>query len=179
MVASLAEALTVRALRAYAGPAFARGEAYWQEGRVIACEVEGDAVTGVVEGSARYEVRIALHARALVATCTCPVVANLCKHGVALGLAYLARAEAAPTPATTAGFATRAELEAWCAAHEATHALWLPADILLPRLPPEPAQRYGMRYVLGRLALRDVAARDAASRVIGVRALEAPVVEAA
>src|SRR5258706_7900320 len=51
--------------------------------------------------------------------------------------------------------------------------------MLYATLPAEQAQRYGMRYVLGRLALRDVGSRDSVGRLIGVRALEAPVAEAA
>src|SRR5262249_8422841 len=59
-------------------------------------------------------------------------------------------------PASDANsFATRAELEAWAEAHQVTHALWLSAEILYPQLPAQEAQRYGLRYVLGRLALRD------------------------
>jgi hypothetical protein len=177
--AALVDVLTVRALRALAGLAFARGEEYWQDGHVVAFTVDGEAIEGVVEGGERYAVRIELAGHQLVATCSCPVVADLCKHGVALGLAYLARAAEVPSPGDGVGFASRGELEAWVAANEVAYALWLPADVILNKLPAEPAQRYGMRYVLGRLALRDVAARDSASRVIGVRALEAPVVAAA
>jgi superfamily II DNA or RNA helicase len=85
-------------------------------------------------------------------------------------------------PSAAAGansFATRAELEAWANEHQVTHALWLSAEALYPRLPAAEAQRYGLRYVLGRLTLRDVGSRDGVGRLIGVRALEAPVAEAA
>ncbi|HEX4420837.1 MAG TPA: DEAD/DEAH box helicase [Kofleriaceae bacterium] len=190
----LAEVVTVDALMRLAGPAvFARGVAYWEDEHVLACDVAGQEVAGAVKGSMRYLVRLASVGGALVAQCTCPVDAPVCKHAVALGLAYLARQGRVERGAGVAGlgggggaasklavgFARRAELEAWAAEHLVTHALWMPADVVLPRLPPELAQRYGMRYVLGRLALRDVASLDSASRLIGVKALEAPVVEAA
>ena len=76
-------------------------------------------------------------------------------------------------------FATRAELEAWAEAHQVTHALSLSAEILLPQLPAQEAQRYGLRYVLGRLALRDIGSREGVARMIAVRALEGLIAEAA
>jgi len=97
----LAEVITVDALKRIAGPAvFERGVAYWQDEHVLAywqdehvlaCDVAGQEVASVVKGSMRYLVRLANVGGALVAQCTCPVEAPLCKHAVALGLAYLAR----------------------------------------------------------------------------------------
>src|SRR5262249_40907051 len=145
-------------------------------------------------GGDRYHVRLTIGVRGLDASCTCPVGATVCKHAVALALAFVAKqTKPAPLQATlplplpratvtaeTAGFAargplpeadggdggqqasaadtksfaTRVELEAWAEAHQVTHALWLSAEILYPQLPAQEAQRYGLRYVLGRLALR-------------------------
>ena len=47
---SLPTLLTAENLRATAGNAFARGEAYWREGRVLSCVLENDALAGLVEG---------------------------------------------------------------------------------------------------------------------------------
>src|SRR5262249_25791851 len=121
--------------------------------------------------------------------CTCPVGLPMCKHAVALGLAVLANqpdagardgaveTRDASAPGST-GFATRGELEAWAAEHGVTHALWVSAEALYAGLAAEEAQRYGLRYVLARLALRDVGSRDGVRRWIGVRALEEPIAAA-
>ncbi len=183
----MTEVLTVRALRVLAGSAFARGEAYWREGRVESYAVNHGALDGVVVGTERYQAQLTTSNGVLIARCTCPVGISMCKHAVALGLAYLDRpgAGAASGPVTprAAGpitsFATRQELDAWAATHEVRHALWLSAEVLYPQLPPEPAQRYGLRYVLGRLALRDVGSRESVARHVGVRGLEAPIAEVA
>jgi superfamily II DNA or RNA helicase len=204
----LTDVLSVRRLRMIAGPAFARGEVYWRSGHVESLEMSEGAVDAVVIGGERYQVRLSNEGGTLIASCTCPVGRPMCKHAVAAGLAFLASQTttslpglteqttasgglAAPsgvtlqvtppgvTPQVTApGFATRAELEAWAARHEVTHALWLSAEVLVPRLPAEDCQRYGLRYVLARVALRDVGSRDSVRRLIGVRALEAAVMEA-
>ncbi len=183
----LDEVLTERALRSFAGAAvFERGQRYARDGHVAKCEASGAVLDAIVAGTARYAVRLQVDLDdGLSASCSCPVGESFCKHAVAAGLAYLARRVepiAQPEPVarpSSSGFARRTELEAWVAEHEVAHALWMPADVLVARLPPEPAQRYGMKYVLGRLALRDVASADSAARMIGVKALEAPVVEAA
>jgi superfamily II DNA or RNA helicase len=182
----LASVLTASQLRSLAdGLSYLRGATYWQEGRVESYTVVDDAVDGVVQGGDRYHVRLSTDSGMLTASCTCPV-GVFCKHAVAVGLAYLANqrvpgaAGASPVPPAAApSFATRVALESWADEHEVTHALWLAGDVLLPRLPPMESQRYGMRYVLGRLALRDIGSREGVSRLIGVRALEAPVAEAA
>ena len=174
--------LTIRTLRLLAGSAFARGEAYHRDGRVESYRVDGDTVDGVVLGGERYITRLSAGQGVLHTRCTCPVGLVMCKHAVAVGLAYLeqpATADAPPPPDAAPSFATRAELEAWAGEHQVRHALWLSADRLHGKLPPEPTQRYGLRYVLGRLALRDVASRDSVNRHVGVRALEAPIAEAA
>jgi len=228
VVSPLDNVLTLRHLRAVAGALFERGEWYWRDGRVESFAIAGDGVDGVVTGSDRYHVRLSVNAGLLLANCTCLARYDVCKHAVAVGLAFLnkqtrpaplqatqprlnAKATAEPgsfvarlpapehdtvrmdavgmdevgagsvepEAADTGSFATRAELEAWAEEHQVTHALWLSADRLLPRLPADDAQRYGLRYVLGRLTLRDAGSRDSVSRLIGVRALEAPVAQAA
>ena len=187
MAAKLEQVLTEEVLRSLASAAtFERGKRYWRDGHVKQCVHSDSELIATVDGSQRYVVRITVDIDdGLRAACSCPVGDGLCKHVVAAGLTFLALPrpglDKAPAPAQPGkhGFARRAELEAWAAKHEVTHALWMPADVLASRLPPEPALRYGMKYVLGRLALRDVASTDSASRMIGVKALEAPVVEAA
>src|SRR6185503_2562968 len=198
-----ADALTVRHLRGMAGAAFARGEAYWREGHVVSIAVSEDAIDGVVVGGERYHVRLSVGSGFLSASCTCPVGSLMCKHAVAVGLAYL-HEEAMPRaqpmlPMTHGqstknglgpgerggastdenGFAARKDLEAWAAEHQVKHALWVSAESLIPRLPAEDVQRYGLRYLLGRLAVRDVGSRDSVRRLIGVRTLEGPIAEAA
>ena len=85
----LADVLTVSRLRAGAGSAYARGEAYWHEGHVLSYAIAGGALDGVVVGEGSYHVRLENDAGALAASCTCPASASVCKHAVALGLAYL------------------------------------------------------------------------------------------
>ena len=183
VASAMTEVLTMRVLRVLAGPAFARGEAYWREGRVESFTASAGAVEGVVVGTERYQAQLTTGTGLLISRCTCPVGLGMCKHAVALGLAYLEqpgeRAVIRPANAALTSFATRAELEAWAAEHGVRHALWLSAEVLYPKLPPEPAQRYGLRYVLARLALRDVGSRESVGRHVGVRALEAPIAEAA
>ncbi|HEU4731151.1 MAG TPA: DEAD/DEAH box helicase [Kofleriaceae bacterium] len=180
MAPTLARMLTLGHLRDRAGGlVFARGESYWRQGRVESCVNEGEVLEGVVVGSERYRVRLTVDPGGAAARCTCPVGESFCKHAVAMGLAYLVkRAAEEPRASGERGFATRAEVEAWAAEHQVKHVLPLVADLLVPRL-PAPAQRHGMRHVLARVTLRDVAARDSAARLIGMPALEAPIVEAA
>lgn len=200
MSGSLSELLTLRSLRALAGSAFARGDSYWREGRVVSYTVDGAAVHGVVLGGDSYRVRLSVDtpereaagagrdpgagrgAGALIADCTCPASAAVCKHAVALGLAFLDRQAAAPIAGVAAGpasFATRKELEAWVEHHRVQHVLWQSADAVCVRLPLEDVQRFGLRHVLARMAIRDIASRDGVSRFVGVRSLEAPIAEAA
>ncbi|QIZ78596.1 DEAD/DEAH box helicase [Ferrimonas lipolytica] len=71
---------------------FARGEALFERGKVIYCEVEqeGRRVFGEVAGtySRDYEVTVAFSKTGLTSECSCPV-ANRCKHAAALLLAAL------------------------------------------------------------------------------------------
>ncbi|HET7505072.1 MAG TPA: SWIM zinc finger family protein, partial [Kofleriaceae bacterium] len=186
MTFSLASVLTTNHLRTRAGGlVFARGEDYWLNGRVEACAASGEALEGVVIGGARYRVQLAVDTGNAVARCTCPVGDSFCKHAVALGLAYLTRqaprmmSDGAAGGFRERGFATRAELDAWAAEHQIHHALNVVGDMLVARLPPAEVQRYGLRYLLERLPLRDLASRDVVSQVLGVRPLEGPVAAAA
>ena len=190
----LAEVLTVHDLRDRAGPSFARGEAYWRDGRVLSFVIGDATVAGVVRGGDKYQVRLSVTGGELVADCTCPGSAVVCKHAVALGLAYLAdprladpraMAGAAPAgerPAPSAaanGFATRKELEAWAEDHQVRHALWLSAEVLVPWLPPAEAARYGLGHVLARLTIRDAGSREGVRRFVGLPGLEGPIAVAA
>ncbi|MCX5742752.1 MAG: SWIM zinc finger family protein, partial [Proteobacteria bacterium] len=183
--------ITGEQLRAIAGYAFARGKAYLEEGRVLECTGEGDVIEGRVEGEEIYAVHVEVTPRALVAHCTCPVGGTLCKHAVALVLCHLERtagAHLARTPLARSewsksnadAFTTRADLEAWAMAQQVPHVLDVAADTLCEELPAELVARYGLKYVLGRLALRDVGSRDGAARYLNARGgVEALVAEAA
>jgi superfamily II DNA or RNA helicase len=162
---SLQAALTADGLRRLAGFAFARGDAYWRQGRVVEMKVDDDTLDGVVEGSERYHVRMAAGPRGgITASCTCPVGAPMCKHAVALGLAFLAGSPqpAAPAPSKDV-FATRAELDAFVEAHDVHHAARLCAILL--DVPDR-----GMRYMLGRASLRDLGSIAEARRLVGAAA---------
>jgi superfamily II DNA or RNA helicase len=181
--------LTAENLRATAGSAFARGEAYWREGRVLSCVLEDDALDGLVEGTAKYRVRVTAASGALVAECTCPVREAVCKHAVALGLSFLAWRGAIPAGsevAVAAGaregpFATRGELERWAEEHQVRHALMVSVEALFADLPINEAQRQGLRHALSGLAVRDVGSREGALRYAGARGrgLETALTEAA
>jgi superfamily II DNA or RNA helicase len=202
----LVEILTVRELRELAGGSFARGDAYWRDGRVLGYTSEADSIEGLVQGGQRYRVRLAVLSGVVVANCTCPVDTDLCKHAVALGLAVIAArtsrsavelAIAQPElprltvvrpelgmdggarGAGAVGFATRKELEAWVVEHGVSHVLWQSAEALVPRLPPAEAQRYGLRHVLARMTIRDIGSREGARQFVGVHGLEVPIAEAA
>jgi superfamily II DNA or RNA helicase/uncharacterized Zn finger protein len=181
--------LTSENLRAAAGSAFARGETYWREGRVLSCVLGQDGLEGLVKGTEEYRVRISALQGALVSQCTCPVREAVCKHAVALSLSFLAQRGAAPRPTEEEGasssagglFATRAELDGWAEAHHVKYALAVSAVTLLQELAIHEAQRNGLRHVLGGLALRDVGSKEGAFRHVGARGrgLETALAEAA
>ena len=87
----LASLLTTERLRALSGFAFERGQQYWREGRVLACALDEGTLDGIVTGGITYHVRVVARGGDLAASCTCPVKIDMCKHAVALALAYLAR----------------------------------------------------------------------------------------
>jgi len=185
--------ITGAQLRAIAGYAFARGKAYLEEGRVLECNVADDTtIDGRVEGETVYLVRVVAAPGFLVGECTCPVGGPMCKHAVALVLYHLERTAGQPTLARTPlarsewsksnadAFTTRQDLEAWAKTNNVPHVLDVAADVLCDELPTELVARYGLKYVLGRLALRDVASRDGSARYLNARGgVEALVAEAA
>ncbi|QRN97319.1 DEAD/DEAH box helicase [Archangium violaceum] len=186
---SLPALLTAENLRATAGNAFARGEAYWREGRVLSCVLENDALEGLVSGTQQYRVRVSAPRGSIVAHCTCPAWDGVCKHAVALGLSFLAQRGQVPEtpdpldemPSGEGPFSTRKDLEHWAEAHHVQYALSVSAEVLLPDLPINEPQRNGLRYALNGLALRDVGSREGALRHGGARGrgLETAIPEAA
>ncbi len=180
---SLPTLLTPENLRATAGSAFARGEAYWREGRVLSCALENDALDGLVMGTEKYRVRVTAPGGTLVSQCTCPVREAVCKHAVALSLSFLAPPPSGVVAAASheGPFATRSDLERWAEEHQVRHALTLSAEVLFSDLPINEAQRNGLRYALNGLAVRDVGSREGALRHAGARGrgLETALTEAA
>jgi uncharacterized Zn finger protein len=77
---------------------FERGEEYFRTGQVQEVVESPDGVAGTVLGTHLYAVRLWATGRRLKHTCTCPVGedGDFCKHGVALGLAWLERPRARP-----------------------------------------------------------------------------------
>ena len=108
-------------LRDWAGEAvFKRGQDYELRGRVreLAATAEGELVAWV-QGSERYATRVFLHADQFVSDCTCPY-GSICKHAVAVALAYLARSEQAqPLPVVPASDQRLVLLERQAAAAKA------------------------------------------------------------
>ncbi|ADO73111.1 DEAD/DEAH box helicase [Stigmatella aurantiaca] len=176
----LSTLLTSENLRASAGNAFERGEAYWREGRVRSCILEKDALDGLVVGTSEYRVRVTASDGMLVSNCTCPVRQAVCKHAVALSLSFLAQQGAVAGP-SEGPFSARDALERWAEEHHVRHALAVSASVLISDLAIHEAQRNGLRHVLGGLALRDVGSREGAFRHVGARGrgLETALTEAA
>jgi len=150
---SLESELTASNLRAIAGYAFPRGEAYFRAGKVETVTVLGDGIEGVVIGSERYEVRVSIANGRLVSSCTCPVGVT-CKHAVALVLAFLDRERPSRVTAPPGLIETREELVAWAKQRGVEHALGLAAELLLGRL----SGAYVNPHGLYGLALRDTGA---------------------
>jgi superfamily II DNA or RNA helicase len=174
--------LTQASLRAQTGAAFARGEQYWREGRVIDFKVLPDWFEGQVLGTRRYHVRVAIVGRTIRGDCNCPVDDGVCKHAVAITLEYLhqraqqaeAAASAAPSsisssissasPATIDPspqyFALDADVSRYVAAHDISYFLEVSADRLLAELTAAPNAAMvwrHYRYVLVNLGLREIA----------------------
>ena len=85
--------LTREELRRLAGPrSYERGESYFEGGRVRSLAEEKGTVTATVRGTRKYRVRLTLAGGGLTHACSCPIGADgaLCKHGVAVGLEWLA-----------------------------------------------------------------------------------------
>ncbi len=177
---SVESLLTTKRLRQMAGYAFARGDSYWREGRVISCVRDGDTLDGVVAGGERYHVRMSVEYGGLSAQCTCPVVDSMCKHAVALGLSYLAQRELVTPEAVVAPtFATRAEMTAYANEHRVQFALDLSAEVLWPVLALSAGQDQWIRSSLSRLSVRDIGSRDGAFRFVASRGLDVELAQAA
>jgi uncharacterized Zn finger protein len=85
--------ITRNALQNLASAAvFARGEAYYEEGRVGPLREAGRKISARVDGSETYHVELRDEGEYLGYDCDCPNAADgyFCKHGVAVGLAWLA-----------------------------------------------------------------------------------------
>ena len=170
----LATLLTTERLRALSGYAFERGQQYWREGRVLACALDEGTLDGIVTGGIAYHVRVAARGGDIAASCTCPVKMDMCKHAVALSLAYLARrTDSGRLERTHAGFATRGDLDAWVAEQRVGHAMHLSAErVYLRMVTGDPRFQDWLRHALARLCMRDVASREAAVRHVGPRGAE-------
>jgi superfamily II DNA or RNA helicase len=172
---SLASALTPGRLQDLAAWGYERGVRYFRDGAVASWKLEGDLLEGVVIGHEEYKARLFTRGKGLGYECSCPVGdrGQMCKHVVALGLAFLAGEAPAPKPAG-AVFATRAQLEAFAREHQVEHELRLSAEILLFDLGGDA----GARWVLGRLSLLQVGSLDGAQRYLGARRLAQTAAEA-
>ena len=140
MTAPLAPYLTPEHLREVAGPAvYARAQQYVEEGRVRLRPGPKGTLQGEVDGSRAYTVALEVGPAGLLSTCDCPWARahGPCKHGVALGLAFLA-AGAAPTtgerPSADAHPRGPEATEAWVDLHQVGHARHLALRALLPHL---------------------------------------------
>lgn len=110
-----------RLLRRMAGArAFGRGEDYFSGGHVGAVIEQDGAIAAKVQGTRPYRVKLRRDGDALDYSCTCPVGQDgaFCKHGVAVGLAWLeAGASTASAKAKTPPRVTlddvRVQLSTW------------------------------------------------------------------
>ncbi|MFI9010137.1 SWIM zinc finger domain-containing protein [Actinosynnema sp. NPDC053489] len=90
-----------RTLRELADPkSFERGREYFAEGRVRRIGVDGTTVTGTVDGSRTYRVRLEVTRRGLDGRCSCPWGQEgfFCKHCVATALVWLGQGGRATPP---------------------------------------------------------------------------------
>jgi uncharacterized Zn finger protein len=71
------------------GRVFARGDAYWRDGRVQILAADEACVRARVAGSEDYRVELTGQGTAVAGTCTCPAFEDqlVCKHMVATALA--------------------------------------------------------------------------------------------
>ena len=112
---------------------FASGEACFVEGRVRQLHASADRVTGRVEGSRAYRVKLWRSRGEFQFSCTCTAGQDhaFCKHCVAVGLAWLAApgasGESTPAAEPLRGARSPEEVEQNVAAVEKGP---LPADVL-------------------------------------------------
>jgi superfamily II DNA or RNA helicase len=162
-------ALTPTRLADLAGWGYERGVRYFKNGAVASWKLDGEVLEGIVIGGEEYKARLHANGKGLGYDCTCPVGdrGQMCKHVVALGLAYLAGEQQPAAKPAAPVFATRPEMEAFVREHQIEHELAVAADVLLFDLGGDA----GARWVLGRLALAQVGSLDGAQRYLGARRL--------
>lgn len=74
---------------AFGARTYEKGQRYFKEGRVVELVIDGDMVSGKVMGSMYAPYRVTLNwGDGISSICSCPV-GKMCKHGVALALAFL------------------------------------------------------------------------------------------
>lgn len=108
----LSKLLSRSALQALAGgTAFQRGEEYFSVGAVGRLGVTDDRITARVQGTEAYRVALWGDNGELASACTCPRAADgyFCKHGVAVGLAWMAEQAADEGPEAESGKRGKAE----------------------------------------------------------------------
>jgi uncharacterized Zn finger protein len=94
--------LTIRKARSLAGGRwFARGEAYFEQGRVSGLNEQRGKIAAFVEGTQNYRVKLWDDGAALGYSCTCPLGDDFefCKHCVAVALAWLETPAVSPKSA--------------------------------------------------------------------------------
>lgn len=104
---------TAKHLKHWAGAkGFARGEAYFQEDRVRNLREQDGEITATAKGARVYHVSLKSEDEQIVLACDCPVGqrGEFCKHGVAVGLAWL-QEQSGESGATRPGKATLAEAD--------------------------------------------------------------------
>ncbi len=105
---------------------FERGEAYFTSGQVGSLAEHQGTIAATVQGTQAYRVKLGVEAGEVRHSCTCPVGQDgvFCKHGVAVGLAWLdqqrPRVPGGPRAATPA--VSMDDVGAWLAGQE-KHAL--------------------------------------------------------
>lgn len=92
MVKTLQQFLTRERLQSLtSATTFARGAAYYEQGRVIAHTITDIQLNATVQGNQLYQVQFWLRGGVLYFSCTCPfaVEGACCKHCVAAGLQWI------------------------------------------------------------------------------------------
>ena len=92
MANSIPKQLNIRKLRRLAGDLwFARGEAYFQEGRVSELREHQGKLTARIRGTRNYSVKLWTDEGGLQSSCSCPLGDDeqFCKHCVAVALAWI------------------------------------------------------------------------------------------